>query len=146
MEQVVELEVPARLEFLAMIRRLVSATARVQLAWDEQRLADLELAVSEACTNAIEAHAAAEAEAPVAIHVRLSDAGVEVTVVDHARGFDPGALDEPPEPSDPRRLHSERGMGIPIMCMIADEADFLPTPSGTAVRLVLRDDPPSPAR
>ena len=145
MDQVVELEVPARLEFLAMIRRLVSATARVQLSWDEQRLADLELAVSEACTNAIEAHTAADADAPVAIQLRLSSTGVEVTVVDRARGFDPAQLDAPPAPSDPRRLHSERGMGIPIMCMIADEADFRSTPSGTAVRLVLRDDPGAPA-
>jgi serine/threonine-protein kinase RsbW len=142
-EQVIELEVPARLEFLAMIRRLVSATARVQLQWDDQRLADLELAVSEACTNAIEAHTAAQAHAPVAIRVSLSAERVEVTVVDRARGFDPDALDDPPSPTDPRRLQSERGMGIPIMCMIADEADFRPTPSGTAVRLVLRDESPS---
>ena len=54
-----ELVVPARPEYIAMVRLVVSslATARRNLA--DQRIDDLKLAVSEACANAIEAHAKA---------------------------------------------------------------------------------------
>lgn len=141
-EQVVEFEIPARLEFLAVVRRLVTAAARARPGWGPERLADLELAVSEACTNAIEAHEAGEVDEPLHVRCTLGHDTVEVTVFDQAQGFP----EEPPSGDAPAgatgaRIDRERGYGIPLMYLLADEADFSSTGSGTVVRLVLRSRP-----
>jgi anti-sigma regulatory factor (Ser/Thr protein kinase) len=57
--EVVELEIPARPEFLALARLLVAAAVAGDPVFPEDRLDDLRLAVSEACTNAMEAQARA---------------------------------------------------------------------------------------
>ena len=140
-EQVVEFEIPASLEFLAVVRRLVTAAARVRPGWGPERLADLELAVSEACTNAIEAHAAGDVDEPLHVRCTLRPDTVEVTIVDQAKGFP----QEPPSSDAGGRtgahIDRERGYGIPLMYLLADEADFSSSASGTAVRLVLRSRP-----
>ena len=51
------LEIPAKPEYLQMVRAVVAAAASVEADLDAERVADLRLAVSEATTNAIEAHA-----------------------------------------------------------------------------------------
>ena len=56
--QVVELEIPARAEFVSLARLLVSAMASSDTLLPDERIDDLKIAVSEACTNAIEAHGA----------------------------------------------------------------------------------------
>ncbi len=56
--EVVELEIPARAEFVALARLVVSAIAASDSTLADERIDDLKLAVSEACTNAIEAHGA----------------------------------------------------------------------------------------
>ena len=138
MGTVVEIEIPARLEYLATVRRFVREAATIEDAWPSERLADLVLAVSEACTNAIEAHARGERDERVAVRCHVCGGGAEVTVEDHGAGFDEGALLAHPAPSHPDRLRFERGLGIPLMRMLADETDFRPSPSGTRVRLLVR--------
>src|SRR5437016_1779354 len=52
----VELEIPARPEFVALARLVVSAMASTDATLSDDQVDDLKIAVSEACTNAIEAH------------------------------------------------------------------------------------------
>jgi serine/threonine-protein kinase RsbW len=145
--EVVELEIPARPEYLALARLLVAAAVASDPLFPEDRLDDLRLAVSEACTNAMEAQArTAEhrvgsngAAGPEPIHIRcqLGVEQVEVEVIDHGPGFDPDALSEHPPVTDPSRLDYERGLGIPLIRILTDEVEFRPSPSGTTVRMVL---------
>ncbi len=56
MELILELEIPARPEYIAIARLVVSSVASSRRNLPDDRIDDLKLAVSEACTNAIEAY------------------------------------------------------------------------------------------
>jgi serine/threonine-protein kinase RsbW len=134
---VIELDFPASPDFLALARQVVVAAARAEGGFGEERLENLQLAVSEACTNAIRAHSAAGSEAAIHIRCELGDGRIEVEVVDRGTGFDPDLVPTLPPPTDPSRLFYESGLGIPLMQLFTDRTEILSTPLGTAVRLVL---------
>ncbi len=136
--EVIELEIPARAEFVALARLVVSALAASDSNLADERVDDLKLAVSEACTNAIEAHGAAGTEERVLVRCRAGDDLLEVCVEDRGQGFDPAQLPDHPPVTDPDRLKFERGLGIPLIRALVDEVEFSPTGQGTAVRLVMR--------
>jgi len=136
--EVIELEIPARAEFVALARLVVSALASSDSNLADERIDDLKLAVSEACTNAIEAHDAAGSSEQVVVRCRAGAETLEVCVEDRGHGFDPAALPDHPPVTDPDRLKYERGLGIPLIKALVDEVQFNPTDEGTAVRLVMR--------
>ena len=138
-EEVVELEIPARAEFVALARLVVSAIAASDSTLADERIDDLKLAVSEACTNAIEAHDAASVEESVLVRCWADEQTMEVSVQDRGRGFDPATLPDHPPVTDPARLKFERGLGIPLIRALVDEVEFSSSGSGTAVRLVMRN-------
>lgn len=133
----VELEIPARVEYLAMVRSVVGATAALDPRIPADRIDDLRLAVSEATTNAIEANQAAKSNKNIEIRCGLADDAVHVEVRDHGSGFNPDALIPHPPVTDPERLEFERGLGIPLMRKLADEHEIKPSKNGTVVRLVV---------
>lgn len=138
MGRLVELQIPPRSDHLALVRLVVEGAVRLGGALPDGRVDDLRLAVSEACTNALDAQQAAGSEAPIVIRVELDDDEVAVTVTDHAGGFEVDAVEPAPAATDPSRLRHEHGLGIPLMRSLVDEVTFTPTPEGTAVRLVVR--------
>lgn len=133
MEPVVELHIPPSLEFVALARLVVSSLAGSRRALDDEKIDDLKLAVSEACTNAIEARA----DRGVAIRCFESDDRLEVTVADQGSGFDISELPDQPPVTDPQRLEFERGLGIPLMRSLVDELDISSSDEGTSVRLTV---------
>jgi serine/threonine-protein kinase RsbW len=133
----VELVIPPRSDHLALVRLVVETAASIDGQIPERRIDDLRLAVSEACANALDAQLASGRDAPVHIAIELDDDLVAVTITDHAGGFDVEDLDPIPPVTDPRRLRHERGLGIPLMRSLVDEATFSRTEDGTAVRLVV---------
>lgn len=136
----VVLQVPARAEHLGLVRIVVTTLAEVVAGIDGIRLDDLRLAVSEACANAVEAYARqGRAGYPVAIRLRAAPGSIEVEVHDEAGGFDVGDLVPHPPVEAPERLEHERGLGVPLMRALADEAEFYDEGDGTTVRLVLRE-------
>jgi len=137
--EVIELEIPARAEFVALARLVVSALAASDSNLADERIDDLKLAVSEACTNAIEAHDAAGSDERVLLRCRTDDDSLEICVEDRGHGFDPSQLPDHPPVTDPDRLKFERGLGIPLIRALVDEVEFSPTGHGTAVRLVMRN-------
>ena len=139
--EVIELEIPARAEFVALARLVVSALASADSNLAEERIDDLKLAVSEACTNAIEAHDAAGTLERVLVRCKAGDDALEVCVEDRGHGFDPSGLPDHPPVTDPDRLKFERGLGIPLIKALVDEVEFSPTGHGTSVRLVMRHGP-----
>ena len=133
----IRVEIPAKPEYLQMVRAVVAAAAEVDADLDPQRIADLRLAVSEATTNAIEAHVATRSSERITIGLRLSADRIEVEVRDHGDGFDPSATPELPEPDDPARLLHENGLGVKLMRVLADETEIVSGDDGTRVRMVV---------
>ena len=137
MADVLELEIPARPEFVALVRLVVSSVASTRRVLAEERIDDVKLAVSEACTNAIEAHGVVQTNDHVVVRLVEGDDRLEVLIDDRGRGFDPGALPDHPPVTDPERLNFERGLGIPLIRTLVDEVRFDPSDEGTAVYLVM---------
>ena len=133
----IQLEIPARPEYIALARLVVSSLASGRRALADDRIDDLKLAVSEACTNAIEAHAGLDLEDRVVLRWADADDRLEVQVEDRGEGFDPQDLPQHPPVTDPDRLNFERGLGIPLIRTLVDEVEFETSGAGTSVRLVM---------
>ena len=97
----ITLEIPAKAEYLSLVRAVVVSAAALDPAFENQRLEDLRLAVSEATTNAIRSHANLGSEERITIRCGLTSDRIEVEVQDRGPGFNPekitpsGSLDEP---------------------------------------------------
>ena len=137
MGEVVELEIPPSLEYLDLARLVVSAAASIDPAFPPARIADLRLAVSELCANAIESQARVARHEPLTIRCDLDHDRVTVEIRDHGGGFDPDAVDPVPSATDPDRLDRERGLGIHLVRGLADDLTFRVDEHGTVVRFVL---------
>jgi serine/threonine-protein kinase RsbW len=134
---VVELEFPARAEFVGLARLVVSALATTDTTLADDRIDDLKIAVSEACTNAIEAHGAIDTSERVLVRCRAEAQFLEVLIEDRGEGFDPATLPDHPPVTDPDRLNFERGLGIPLIRALVDELEISSSAGGTAVRIVM---------
>lgn len=137
MSEIVELEIPARPDFLSLARLIITGAATIEPTFSDSRIEDLRLALSEACTNAIEAQASSGHDERIVIRCALAEDRIEVAVTDHGGGFDPDDASTAPDAEHPERLLFESGLGIPLMRVLVDETDFQVTPSGTVVRLVV---------
>jgi serine/threonine-protein kinase RsbW len=133
----VQLEIPARVDYLVLARQVVAAAAAIEPRFRDERIDDLRIAVSEATTNAIEAHADLSGDERILIRCNLGEDHIEVQVLDSAGGFDPGETESAPEATAEDRLEWERGLGLPLMQTLADETDISSTAGGTSVRLVV---------
>ena len=136
-DEVVALEIPARAEFVALARLVVSALAATDSQLADERVDDLKIAGSEACTNAIAAHGVVATDERVRVRCRTDERGLEISVEDSGPGFDPSRLPDHPPVTDPDRLKFERGLGIPLIRALVDEVEITSTTDGTAVRLVM---------
>ncbi len=134
---VVQLTVPAQPEYVAVARLFVSSLAAARRALSEERIHDLKLAVSEACTNAVEACGPDPSGKGVVVRWEEGDDFLQVTVEDRGPGFDPEQLPEHPPVIDPDRLTRERGLGIPLIRTLVDDVSFTPSSAGTVVKLVM---------
>jgi serine/threonine-protein kinase RsbW len=134
------LEIPARAEYVGLARLFVAVLASSRRLLDEERIDNLKLAVSEACTNAIEAYRDPTGQR---VRIRFWEGGdrLEVGVEDSGPGFDLGRLPASFTGPATEPLPSERGLGIPLILSLVDEVSFQPSEQGTAVRLVMRCTP-----
>ena len=134
-----ELDMPLMPRAVAEARTSVRACAeRLELSAD--RTDDLLIAVSEACTNAMEAQASAGVDEPVIVRcVLLAQANeLAIEIEDRAgAGFDERTITPRPPRHDPGHLDVERGWGIQLMRELVDRVEFDHTPTGTVVRLVM---------
>jgi serine/threonine-protein kinase RsbW len=131
-------EIPTRPEAISAARRLVERAAR-EAGLREDRIDNLLIARSEACTNALEAQLEAGIHAPVALRCGTFPDELRVEVQDCAGGgFDEARIAPRPPRTDPGHLDVERGWGIQLMRQLVDRVEFDHRPDGTVVRLVMR--------
>jgi len=117
-ETVVRLSFPAKPDYLLLARLALAGLART-LPVGQEELADLKLAVTEACGNAVR-HAYGGEEGAVGVQFLVGDGRLEMIVEDEGTGIEvplPEALVELEPPEAPL----EGGMGMAIIRAIVDE-------------------------
>lgn len=132
-----DFEIPARPEYLSLVRSLVVEAAESDTKLSRERVEDFKVAVSEATTNAIEAHARACSDESIRIRCTVTDDRLEFHVTDRGYGFYPDQVQVLPEPDDPNRLNFERGLGIYLMRILSDKVEIQSGPDGTEVHLAI---------
>ena len=121
-ETIVRLSFPAKADYLLLARLALAGVAR-SLPVGPELLADLKLAVTEACGNAVR-HAYSEREGSVGVAFVVAHDRLEMIVEDEGAGIAVAveelvpetAVEAPPEPVD-------GGMGMAIIRAIVDELD-----------------------
>ncbi len=131
------LEIPARADFVSFVRVVVAAAAELEPDLPNERIEDLKLAVSEATTNAINAHSRGGSNERIRVECRLVDDEVTVLVHDEGPGFEPDDVPTLPEPDHPDRLLHESGLGVHLMHLLADDASIITDGHGTDVKLTV---------
>jgi serine/threonine-protein kinase RsbW len=112
---VINLTIPAKAEYITLGRLALTALARVR-ELPEETLADLKLALTEACSNAVR-HAYSTNEGTVEILYELQTDRLIVEVCDQGRGFVP--------PSGLEEIDfGEGGLGIAIIREIVDDLEI----------------------
>ncbi|MYH43196.1 MAG: ATP-binding protein [Acidimicrobiaceae bacterium] len=131
----IEIEIPPRPDYVSLVRVVVAAAAELDPSLEPPRVDDLRVAVSEATTNAIQAHIRSDCIRRVRVSCQRSGGQVSVVVSDEGSGFDADALLQATPSDTPVRLGRESGMGISIMRALADESSIDSGPHGTDVHL-----------
>lgn len=125
----VRLTIPAKPEYITLSRLALSGLSRVRPFADET-LADLKLALTEACSNSVR-HAYDGDGGHVSISFELRDDRLIIEVADDGTGFQPETADKN---GDEAEL-SEGGLGIAIIRSIADEVEIGGGVNGRGSRL-----------
>jgi serine/threonine-protein kinase RsbW len=121
-ESVVRLSFPAKADYLLLARLALSGVVR-SLPVGPELLADLKLAVTEACGNAVRhAYDDASGEGSVGVAFVVADDRLEMIVEDEGSGLEVPVktlVEEETAPTEP----VEGGMGMAIIRAIVDELD-----------------------
>lgn len=106
-----ELKLPARADNVAVIRHAFGGFAEA-LSVDEQTLADIKLAVTEACTNVV-IHAYEDGEeGDLEVDASIDDERLTVIIRDNGRGI-------VPRPDSPGL-----GLGLPLIATLAESLEL----------------------
>jgi serine/threonine-protein kinase RsbW len=124
----VRLTIPAKPEYITLSRLALAGLSRVR-SFSDETLADLKLALTEACSNSVR-HAYENGEGHVDISFELRDDRLIVEVADDGAGFE---LEQEAKSDDD--VLSEGGLGIAIIRSIADEVEIDGGPGGRGSRL-----------
>ena len=134
----IRLTIPAKAEYIALGRLALTGLSRFR-PLGEETLADLKLAVTEACSNSVR-HAYGQAEGAVEILYELHEDRLAIEVVDDGEGFGEAR----PTGTDDDLV--EGGLGIAIIKAIADEFELGPKNGGRGSRLRFVKLLPEPGR
>ena len=121
---VVLLVIPAKPEYIALGRLALAGLLR-PLAVEPELIADMKLALTEACSNSIRHAYAGGRKGEVEIRYELADSGLAVEVSDEGGGFDPAHVQPAQGETD------EGGLGIAIIRALTDDLSIGPRSGGT---------------
>jgi anti-sigma regulatory factor (Ser/Thr protein kinase) len=130
MDQVVELEIPARPEFVGIARMAVGALAGIRPGLAYERIDDLRIVVSEACTSAIEG-----LDESSVLKLRCIDGprALEVHIEAPGTAFESAFPINEPEPD-------ADNFRISLIRALVDDADLKSTPDRTELCLIMQRD------
>jgi anti-sigma regulatory factor (Ser/Thr protein kinase) len=122
------LTLPARAENVAVVRHAFGGLGDA-LDIDDQVLADVKLAVTEACTNVV-VHAYPDGEGPMEIAASILDGRLAIAVRDEGRGM----LPRPDSPG--------LGLGLPLIATLSESLELgRADDDRTEIRMTFRLDP-----
>jgi serine/threonine-protein kinase RsbW len=119
----IEMKIPAKPEYVAVIRLTLSGIAN-RMGFSYEDLDDLKIAVSEACTNAVQHAYKLEGQGEVQIGFGLYHNRIEIMVVDHGQSFD---FELARNGKGPYEMHDsidflrEGGLGLYLIETLMDE-------------------------
>jgi anti-sigma regulatory factor (Ser/Thr protein kinase) len=123
-----ELKLPAFAENVAVVRHAFGGLAEV-LSIDEQTLADIKLAVTEACTNVVMHAYENDAVGDLEVDATVGDCCLTVVIRDNGRGI-------VPRPDSPGL-----GLGLPLIATLTESLELGKDESDrTEVRMTFRLD------
>jgi serine/threonine-protein kinase RsbW len=125
----IRLTIPAKAEYISLCRLALTGISRVRELSDET-LADLKLALTEACSNSVR-HAYRDGGGSVEVLYELMSDRLVIEVTDDGEGFAPQAVRTDPVDGE----LSEGGLGLAIIQAIADEFELGPREDGRGSRL-----------
>ena len=124
--RVVELKIPSELGYEKIAREAVATVAK-RLGFDGEQIADIKLAIAEACTNAISYGGQADKRTKIVVVLTADEDKLDILVKD------PGFSGPPPTevvpPDIEAMMQGKRkfgGMGLYIIQELMDEAEFIP--------------------
>jgi serine/threonine-protein kinase RsbW len=106
----VRLTMPARPEGVAVVRQALAGMADA-LDFDAAVLADMKMAVSEACTNVV-VHAYEDSDGTLEVDMTADDQGLTIRVRDHGSGIQPQVQRSREVPA--------LGLGLPLIAALSD--------------------------
>lgn len=121
MQMTLVLQLPRDELSIPLVRHICRQALREVSVAPECR-SDIEVALSEACTNALRHSGPGE---EYEVHLSFDERHCVITVEDGGQGFDGH-----PAPADP---YAERGRGVELMHALVDRVDFVSTPRAGAV-------------
>ncbi len=131
----IRIEIPSTFELVNVVRMTILNAVESSGTLTGTRLDDLRLATSEAVTNAIQANLANDPGQRVEIRCELEPGLVKLQITDFGVGIlSPEKL--LPPLSDPSRLHTEGGFGLPLIRSLSrDGVEFTDNSPGTTVTI-----------
>jgi serine/threonine-protein kinase RsbW len=122
----VRLTMPARPEGVAVVRQALAGMADA-LDVDATVVADMKMAVSEACTNVV-VHAYDDADGVLEVDMLAGENGLSIRVRDHGSGIQPRASRSRDVPA--------LGLGLPLIAALSDSFELHGSAGqGTEVRM-----------
>ena len=126
----VEIAIPPGSAYVGIVRLAVASLARAA-GFDEERVDDIRIAVSEACTNAVLTNE--EASAGDAITVSWQEEADRIVI----EVGDRGAVADEPATADSQGFSSRMMMSVALLREMVDDLSFDPRDGGgTTTRLV----------
>jgi serine/threonine-protein kinase RsbW len=129
--------VQSRTDKLSEIREFVAGLAR-RYGFPDEDVANIVLAVDEACTNIIKHAYQFAPDKSIEVTVTMRGDSIEITVMDDGRSFDPAAL-HPPDLKEHLAHYRRGGLGVYLMKKLMDDVEYRIQPGQkNLVRLVKR--------
>ena len=140
MDDFVKLDLPAKAEYVLLGRLALAGLLRSNGGYSEDAIADLKLAITEACSNSVR-HAYTEDDGHVHLEFTVADDHVVVLIKDDGGGFHEHD-DECPECRQVAGVEmAEGGMGISIIRAVVDGFDLRrPDDGGNVLALTKNSD------
>lgn len=119
----IEMKIPAKPEYVGVIRLTLSGVAS-RMGFSYEALEDLKIAISEACTNAVQHAYKTGEKGEVVIGFGLFEDHLEVMVADNGQSFDFDAARKeigPYSQDDSAEFLREGGLGLYLIETLMDE-------------------------
>ena len=139
MGELFKLDIPAKAEYVSLGRLALAGMLR-NGGFSEDAVADLKLALTEACSNSVR-HAYDHENGQVHLAFTLTDTNVVIQIRDEGDGFHEDDVDCPECQGLPGLAVAEGGMGISIIRAVVDDFRLdRPEDGGTVLVLTKRRD------